>query len=323
MAPKISIVIPVYNSQDFLSSCLDSVFSQTFKDVELICVNDGSTDDSYNILEKYAKKHSNMTVINQDNYGIGKATNRGIQEARGEYLYSLDNDDTLIDDNVLLFLFKTAEEFDLDVLTFNYTTETQVTRVKQPSYKVMTGVEYLQGEYIPPLWSKLCRLEYIRTINFKFREDLSFVDTEAVPRLLLNAQRIMHVDKVLYRWRRLGNNTSSVSQNLSNLKSASAYSATTLTYDEILHQASNSHLKAAMRRERYKAMVEVARIAAVVNTVESKKVYDDLLALGFSAFERFLLRNEVKFFYNTYFLKKHKITHPWVYLFRKLNKLFT
>ncbi len=322
VAPVISIVIPVYNAEKFLRECLDSIFSQTFKDFELICVNDGSKDRSLEILKEYASTHQNMVLIDQENKGIGSALNRGIQSSGGKYLYSLDNDDTLADENVLQRMVKIADDYNLDILTFNYTTETKIRRIKQPSFRVMTGQEYLLGDYIPPLWSKFCRMDYIRQINFRFLENISFVDTESVPRLLWDAQRVMHIDDVLYKWRRIGNTGSSVSQNLNNIRAAYAYAATTRTYDNLSEQAESGPLKSAMKKERFKAMIEVTRITATVNTDEAKGIYDKLLSLDFSSFEKFLIRNEEEFFRNTYVFKKTKIAHPWVYLFRKVTKLF-
>lgn len=322
MRAKVSIVIPVYNADRFLRECLDSLFSQSLRDIEVICVNDGSRDNSQNILDEYAARHPNMIVIQQENHGIGHATNRGIEAASGEYLYSMDNDDTLVNSDVLSLLFNTARQHDLDILTFNYTTETQVTRVKQPINKVMTGKEYLLGQYLPPLWSKLCRLEYIHSINFRFLENLSFVDTEAVPRLLLEAERVMHIDEVLYRWRRLDNSTSSVSQNLHNIRSAYAYAETTRTYNRLAHDSDEAALKKAMLKERFKAMVEVTRIAFVVDTDEARSMFSKLMSMDFTPFEKYMLRNEARFYHNTYVRKHNKLMHPWVYLKRKLTKLF-
>jgi glycosyltransferase involved in cell wall biosynthesis len=92
---KVSVVIPVYNVEDFLEECLDSVVNQTLRDIEIICVNDGSPDDSLRILEEYARRDNRITVINQDNAGHAVASNRGIDLAKGEYLYLMDSDDML------------------------------------------------------------------------------------------------------------------------------------------------------------------------------------------------------------------------------------
>ena len=94
--PKISLIIPVFNTEKFLKKALESVEKQTFKYFETIIVNDGSTDKSAEIIENFAKKNKNVTVINQSNQGLSAARNTGIKNARGEYIAFLDSDDFLM-----------------------------------------------------------------------------------------------------------------------------------------------------------------------------------------------------------------------------------
>ena len=91
--PKGSIVIPVYNVENYLRECLDSTAGQTLREIEIICVNDGSTDSSPAILEEYAAKDSRFVIAHQENAGVSAARNRGIDLAKGEYLLFLDGDD--------------------------------------------------------------------------------------------------------------------------------------------------------------------------------------------------------------------------------------
>jgi glycosyltransferase involved in cell wall biosynthesis len=91
--PKVSIVIPVYNVENYLKECLNSLINQTFKDIEIICVNDGSTDNSLNILNEYSQNDNRIKVFNQSNSGAAISRNNGIKEANGEYLAILDADD--------------------------------------------------------------------------------------------------------------------------------------------------------------------------------------------------------------------------------------
>ena len=91
--PKISVIIPVYNAEQYLRKCLDSVVSQTFRDIEIICVDDGSTDGSGAILDEYAAKDNRIVVIHQANAGVAAARNTGLKSAQGEYLAFLDSDD--------------------------------------------------------------------------------------------------------------------------------------------------------------------------------------------------------------------------------------
>ena len=113
--PKVSVIIPVYNVEKYLADCLDSVVNQTLEDVEIICVNDGSTDSSANILERYSCEYNNITVIKQENQGLSCARNAGVLHARGEYIYFLDSDDR-ITANAMEEMYNLAHKDELDVL---------------------------------------------------------------------------------------------------------------------------------------------------------------------------------------------------------------
>ena len=90
---KISVIIPVYNSEKFLKKCLDSIINQTLNDIEIICIDDGSTDKSLRILNNFADKDNRITIINQKNSGPSAARNKGIENAKGEYIGFVDSDD--------------------------------------------------------------------------------------------------------------------------------------------------------------------------------------------------------------------------------------
>ena len=95
---KVSIIIPVYNTSKYLPRCLDSVISQSLKDIEIICINDGSTDDSLNILKKYHDVDNRIIILNLQNGGVARARNAGIRKAIGEFIGFVDSDD-YVDDN--------------------------------------------------------------------------------------------------------------------------------------------------------------------------------------------------------------------------------
>ena len=91
----VSIIVPVYNAEIFLRDCIDSLLHQTMKNIEIILVNDGSTDRSLDIIKEYSEKHANIVYVNQENKGVCIARNAGINIARGEYIGWLDSDDML------------------------------------------------------------------------------------------------------------------------------------------------------------------------------------------------------------------------------------
>ena len=91
--PKISVIIPVYNVEEYLAQCLETVINQTLKDIEIICIDDGSTDNSLYILKKFAEKDKRITILKQKNLHSGVARNAGLAAAKGKYLSFLDSDD--------------------------------------------------------------------------------------------------------------------------------------------------------------------------------------------------------------------------------------
>ena len=93
MAPKVSVIVPVYNTAQYLPECLDSILSQTLKDIEIIAINDGSPDNSIDILKEYAAKDERLKIIDKKNEGVGKARNDGIRAAEGEFIAFMDSDD--------------------------------------------------------------------------------------------------------------------------------------------------------------------------------------------------------------------------------------
>ncbi len=116
---EISVIIPVYNTEKYLKECLKSVINQTFTDMEIICVNDGSTDSSKEVLEKYKKVDKRIKVIElQENRGLSYARNRGFDSSKGRYIYFLDSDDEL-ERNAMEILYNEAEKEKLDVIFFD------------------------------------------------------------------------------------------------------------------------------------------------------------------------------------------------------------
>jgi glycosyltransferase involved in cell wall biosynthesis len=113
--PRISVIVPTFNTSKYVAACLDSVLAQTFEDFEIICVNDGSTDNSLNILEQYARRDSRIKIINQENQGIVHAKNNGITAASGKYIYPLDSDD-MIAPHCLQELHRVIETTDYSVV---------------------------------------------------------------------------------------------------------------------------------------------------------------------------------------------------------------
>ena len=118
--PKVSVIIPIYNVEKYLRECLDSVVNQTLKDIEIICINDGSTDNSLAILEEYASKDSRIILLNQENQGQGVARNNGIKISKGEYTAFIDPDDW-VELDYLEIAYKSFLDKKVDIIQFDQT----------------------------------------------------------------------------------------------------------------------------------------------------------------------------------------------------------
>ena len=120
MKPKVSVIIPVYNSEKYIEKCINSVLEQDYQEFELILINDGSKDGSLKILERYKEKYKEKIVlVNQENCGVSKTRNNAIQIANGEYIMFMDNDD-FIDKDYIKTYIEEIEKEDLDVVIGGY-----------------------------------------------------------------------------------------------------------------------------------------------------------------------------------------------------------
>ena len=160
MQPKISVIIPVYNSEPYLKRVFDSIQNQTFKAIEVIFVNDGSTDDSLNVLYKLGEKDERVKIITQENNGTGEARNAGIKCAKGEFLCFIDSDDTA-EPNLLECLFeKMNEEVDITVCEFNEVSENG-SLLKHTYDENINSTEYFKSilsfRNASSVWAKLYR----------------------------------------------------------------------------------------------------------------------------------------------------------------------
>lgn len=203
----VSIIIPVYNGEKYLCACLDSVFSQTLKDIQVICVNDGSTDESLKILEKYKKLFPDMVLISQENGGLSAARNAGLKVANGKYVDFLDCDDMLQQD-AMQRLYVRASSDNLDMLFYDgvtvyedenlrsgYENYVNLYRTKVAVHEtVMTGeklfVKLVEGgSYRSSACMYLLRTDYLREIGVSFFPGIYYEDNVFTMQCLLLAKR--------------------------------------------------------------------------------------------------------------------------------------
>lgn len=189
-----SVIIPVYNVEKYITKCLKSILNQTYSDYEIIIVNDGSTDSSIKILEKYQSYISNLKIINQQNRGLGGARNTGIRYARGDYLVFLDSDD-YVAQNMLETIDMYLKKYNLDIIAFDciqVDTEGNILQnITNDEYKNyytdLTKQQYLLLE--PTSCTKVYKRTLYTTFNIYFPEKLWYEDLATIFKLVKNAKK--------------------------------------------------------------------------------------------------------------------------------------
>ena len=205
---KVSVVVPVYNVEKYLKRCLDSIINQTYKNIEIILVNDGSKDNSRDICEEYEKNYENVSLINQANGGLSAARNTGLKHINGEAVTFVDSDDWLELDAIEYYV-DSMKKYNVDmVVTNNIRTKDHKEKTSQPDSikeEVLTQEEYAKKffkigensiEYYA--WSKLYKREIIEGVEFPV--GLFAEDVLGTFRYMKNAQSIFYSNRVTYNY---------------------------------------------------------------------------------------------------------------------------
>ena len=193
---KISIVIPVYNSEKYIARCLDSILCQTYKDFEVICVNDGSKDNSLDILNEYKKKDKRVVVISKDNEGIAKTRNLGIKKASGKYLMFIDNDDYIEKDYLERYI-KEVENNDYDLVIGGFQRITEDKKILDKRY--VKDTKWGRFIVVAP-WAKLYKRDFIVKNKIEFLDYGIGEDIYFYIQVLDKASSIKSIDYVGYNW---------------------------------------------------------------------------------------------------------------------------
>ena len=195
--PKVSIIIPVYNTpKSLLINCLESAKNQTLKDIEIICVDDGSTDGSGKILDEYAKIDPRFVIVHQENGGCAVARNKGMTLAKGEYIQFLDSDDKMLQ-TMSEKCYCKAKEFDADIVRCG----SNFCRVKD---NVIWGEDYnVDSAHSLVIWNGIWKAKFLKDNNLKFDESaFSRTDTSFSIICNLYAQKVATISENLYIYQR-------------------------------------------------------------------------------------------------------------------------
>ena len=187
----ISIIVPIYNAEKYLNKCIDSIINQSKKELEIILINDGSTDNSETIIKKYNDKR--IKYFKNKNQGIGKTRNFGIEKATGKYIMFLDSDDFL-ELNACEKMFEKAEKDKLDIVIcdyYRYFDNGKKEKVKLPNFKnsSLKDNPNIICEHLSP-WAKIYKTDLLKNNNIKFVENLKYEDAPFVIETLDCAKKI-------------------------------------------------------------------------------------------------------------------------------------
>ena len=215
---KITVILPVYNCEKHLDDCIKSILKQTFTNMEIIIINDGSNDKTGSIIQKYAKKDSRVKVINnQKNLGYGKSVNAGIKNAKGKYISIVESDDT-IEKNMIETLYRETLKYDYDIIKSNFNC---IIKNKKYKSKIFDGIDLKNSSnkfntpqilaIKPSVWSAIYKKEFLYKNNIFFNETqgASFQDTSFQFKCFYFAENFKLINNALYNYR-LDNPNSSI-----------------------------------------------------------------------------------------------------------------
>lgn len=211
--PKISVIVPVYNTEKYLKKCLESIIHQTYQDFEIVIINDGSTDNSQKIIDEYIKEYPDkVKCINKENGGLSSARNSGIEVATGNYIIFVDSDDyieTKLFEQALPYMQK-----DIDLIKYKLVKVDdkykELERINGPTFDKVTGEEgFNKLVFNDVLLEPACLYLYKKDIfvdnNLRFLENTYHEDFGLIPIILLNAKKMVSIDFYGYYYVQAGN----------------------------------------------------------------------------------------------------------------------
>lgn len=214
--PLISILVPIYNVEKYLRQCLDSLVDQTLQDLEIICINDGSKDESLVITQEYAAKDKRIKIINKQNTGYGDSMNRGLKKAKGKYIGIVEPDD-FVELDTFADLTKLADKFQADIIKANYYYHSkngdELQTIIDPT-EVNRLIDPSQNQHIfhqpPTIWAAIYRRKFLieQGIDFLPTPGASYQDTGFNFKAFASTRRVVYTNKAFLHYRTDNENSS-------------------------------------------------------------------------------------------------------------------
>lgn len=269
----ISVIVPVYNTGIFLSKCIQSILDQTYSNIEIICINDGSTDNSLEILNEFASKDKRIIVISQENSGVSSARNRGLEIATGDYVTFVDSDDSLAP-NMYSVLTELIQKYDADIAHCGYkrvredgtSFDVKGTKTLIVQNSIDAATYLLSGKaFTGSLCNKLIKRELFESINFdsniRFNEDILVCYN-----LFLKSKRNVFFDDSLYYYYEHKNSSCSRANGL--IKAINCNKVAKVIYD-----SSPNEIKCISGARYYYTLIELYRARLFDKGTKSKDCF--------------------------------------------------
>ncbi len=274
--PAVSVIVPVYNAEKYLACCLESLQMQTLKDMEFLCVNDGSTDGSLEILQKYAAEDPRFKIINQPNAGVSVARNRALKMARGKYIGFVDSDDWVPAD-YYENLFDAAEYHQAEVAGTGIEyilTKGHKSLLKIKKYKVSEKMPEKYKMFNIPhfnfIWNKIYRRDFLQRAELSFPEDRVYEDILFTHKALNMCHKAVAVPGVVYFYRY---NPESITHALTPQKQQQLHQAVSEVRQYVLKEGIKVDFSQYPKREKRPIKCFGCRIGKVVVWDYIKKYY--------------------------------------------------
>lgn len=220
---KVSVIIPCYNVEDYIDECIKSIINQTYKSIEIIAINDGSTDSTLEKLNKYKNK---IKIINQNNKGVGYSRNIGIKKSTGDYILFIDSDDFLNTENDISNMIKEIDDSDILFYRFNYyynkdrIKESKLINIEGNNVQEIFHNMIKNDSFNINSWSKLIRKKIIEENNILFEENIYSEDFDFSLNLYKYIDKISVSNNIYYNYRQNRNGSLTKEINKKNIKSS-------------------------------------------------------------------------------------------------------
>lgn len=311
---KVSIIIPAYNIEKYIEESILSSINQTLKEIEIIIINDGSTDRTLEVIKKYKKIDSRIKLIDQKNQGVSIARNNGLEIARGKYIYFLDGDDW-IENETLNECYNIAENLEIDIIHFNSLKIEEKTKIKNFSYTKGTNLDenkiYIGEEFVEEcfnknifrgeVWFNFIKRELIENLKLKFYPGISYEDILFTMKLQNSNYKIKYLNKIFHNYRI---REKSITQSKF---SFDKYESKFIIFNELKKELKNSE---RIKKKNYRKLIEVIVESIIslglTNNYTSTSIYKIIKKEKEFISKKTIIKMKLSYIYKLYSYIKNK-----------------